>query len=79
MHYILYGKSEALEFRIKENSPIINKTIDSLNLKDGIIIASINRSGNIITPRGKDIIKVGDTVIVVTTNKGYTDIQDILK
>ena len=79
LHYILDDKAEALEFRIKEDSPVINKTIESLNLKSGIIIASINRKGKIITPKGKDIIKVGDTVIIVTINTGYNDIQDILK
>ncbi len=79
MHYILDGKAEALEFRIKENSPISGKTIESLSLKEGILIASINRGGKIITPRGKDIITTGDTVIVVTTHNGFTDISDILR
>ncbi len=79
MHDILDGKAEALEFRIKENSPISNQTIESLSLKDGIIIACINRNGVIMTPRGKDVILPGDTVIVVTVNKGFKDISDILK
>lgn len=79
MHYILDGKAEALEFRIKEGSPVSDKTIESLALKKGIVIACINRNGNIITPRGKDVIMPGDTVIVVTTNKGYKDISDILR
>jgi len=79
MHYILDGKAEALEFRINENSPISDTTIESLSLKPGILIASINRKGNIITPSGKDIIQTGDTVIIVTTNKGFKDISDILK
>ncbi len=79
MHYILDGKAEALEFRIKENSPISNKTIENLSLKEGIIIASINRGGTIITPKGKDVILPGDTVIIVTVNKGYKDISDILR
>lgn len=78
MHYVLGGKAEALEFRIRENSPISNKTIETLSLKKGIIIASINRNGNIITPNGKDMILTGDTVIVVTTHKGFKDISDIL-
>ena len=72
-------EAEALEFRIKDNSPVLGKTIESLDLKSGIIVACINRNGNIITPRGKDIIQVGDTVIIVTTNKGFKDIRDILK
>lgn len=79
MHDILDGKAEALEFNIKKNAPIANQTIESLSLKSGILIACINRDGTIITPRGKDIILPGDTVIIVTTHKGFTDIKDIME
>ncbi len=79
LHYILDDKAEALEFRIKEGAPVINRTIETLPLKKGTLIACINRRGNIITPRGKDMIMANDTVIIVTTNKGYTDISDILR
>lgn len=79
MHDILDGKAEALEFNILKSAPIANKTIESLSLKPGILIACINRNGTIITPRGKDTILPGDTVIVVTTSKGFTDISDIIE
>ncbi len=79
MHYILDGKAEALEFRIVENSPVADVKIEELSLKKDIIIACIHRNGTVITPRGKDIIKVGDTVIVITTSKGFKDISDILR
>lgn len=79
MHDILDGKAEALEFNILKNAPIANQTIESLSLKPGILIACINRNGTIITPRGKDVILPGDTVIVVTTSKGFTDISDIME
>lgn len=79
MHLILDGKAEALEFRIRKNSPISNTTIDSLKLKQNILIACINRNGNVIIPRGKDVILPGDTVIVVTLKSGFTDISDILE
>lgn len=79
MHDILDGKAEALEFNIKKNAPVANQTIESLSLKSGILIACINRNGTIITPRGKDMILPGDTVIVVTTRKGFTDINDIIE
>lgn len=78
MHLILDGKAEALEFRIGENSPIANTTLEQIKLKDNTRIACINRRGNIITPHGKDLIKPKDTVIVVTTHKGSKDISDIL-
>ena len=79
MHFILDGKAEALEFRIRDNSPISNKRIEELKLKDNILIACINHGGKIIAPRGKDIILPGDTVIVVTLKEGFKDISDILK
>lgn len=79
MHFILDGKAEALEFRVKENSPISDKKLMELNLKENILIASINRDGKIIIPHGQDIILPGDTVVVVTLKEGFTDISDILR
>ncbi len=78
MHFILDGKAEALEFRIRENSPVANITLDKLNLKENILIACINRNGKIIIPHGSDSIIPGDTVIVVTLKEGFKDISDIL-
>ncbi len=79
MHFILDNKAEALEFRIKDGSPIAGISIDSLKLKDNLLIACINRGGKIIIPRGKDVIMPGDTVIVVTLKSGFKDVSDILK
>ncbi len=78
LHYILDGKAEALEFRIRENSPIAGIALENLHFKSKVLIACINRGGHIIIPRGRDIIKPRDTVIIVTTESGYKDISDIL-
>lgn len=79
MHMILDDKAEALEFMIKENSPVSGVTIDKLKLKKNILIACINRSGKILIPRGRDIMEKGDTVVIVTTHRGFEDISDILE
>ena len=50
-----------------------------LSLKPNLLVACINRYGRIITPRGKDAIEIGDTVIIVTTNTGLKDLKDILR
>ena len=36
------------------------------------------RKGKTIIPKGQDMIKVGDSVTIVTTHTGFRDIQDIL-
>ena len=79
MHLILDNKAEALEFKITENSPVSNIPIEKLSIKDNTLIACITRRGKISTPRGKDIIMPGDSVIVVTTHTGFKGIGDILE
>ncbi|MBO5007646.1 MAG: Trk system potassium transporter TrkA [Clostridia bacterium] len=79
MHMILDGKAEALEFRIKKDSPITDMTLEQIPLKDNVIIACINRNGKIIIPRGKDCILPGDTIIAVTTQLGIKDIKEFLR
>ena len=50
----------------------------ALKLKPNILIASINRRGQIIIPGGSDHIEAGDTVIVITlSNRVILDLNDI--
>ncbi|MBO7374819.1 MAG: Trk system potassium transporter TrkA [Lachnospiraceae bacterium] len=73
------GRVEALEFKITSNSPIIGRPLMELNLKRDILIGCINRKGTIIIPKGQSVVEAGDTVIVVTTRSGLSDIKDILE
>lgn len=79
LYNILDGRAEALEFSIREASAVTDVPLMDLDLKDNLLICCINRNGTILTPRGQNKIQVGDTVIVVTTNRGLQDIRDILK
>lgn len=78
MHFMLNGKAEALEFRIKSKSPVTGIPLVDLKLKSNILIACINRDNEIIIPRGSDVLMEGDTVIVVTNHSGFDVIEDIL-
>ena len=44
-----------------------------------VLLCCINRRGKRIIPRGKDELREGDTVIVVSTHKGMNDLQDIFR
>ena len=79
LYKIFDNKAEALEFNVREHSPVIDVPLMDLNLKDNLLIACIMRRRSIIFPRGQDSIQVGDSVIVVTTHPGLHDIRDILK
>lgn len=79
LYKIAADKAEALEFRVKEGSPVLGIPLEKLKLIDNLLGACINRGGTIITPRGKDTVEAGDTVIVVTTHTGLNDLTDILR
>ena len=79
LYQLADGNVEALEFYIREDSPVVNIPLETLKLRENLLIGCINRKGKVITPRGQDMIQVGDTVIVVTTNQGLRDIKDILQ
>ena len=69
---------EAVEFVVTEESEITGAYLRDLRLKEGVLIASIVRKGVIMIPSGRDKIMVGDTVMIVTTNLGFDNINQIL-
>ncbi len=79
LYHLFDNRAEAIEFKVEKDSPVIGKPLMEMNLKDELLIACLSRNGQIIIPRGADIIQAGDRVIVVTTHTGFHDIKDILK
>lgn len=73
------NRVEALEFIIREDCPLIGIPLQELRLKKNILVCSINHKGSISTPGGQSVIRVGDTVVIVTTTTGFHDIRDILE
>lgn len=78
LHRIINNKAEALEFVIREKSRVTDVPLQELRIRKGILVASINRKGKIIIPRGLDSIRKGDTVVIITQLTGLNDIDDIL-
>jgi trk system potassium uptake protein TrkA len=78
LYKLVDNKVEALEFYVRANAKLIGISLEKLNLKPDILVSCINRKGKIIIPNGQDHIEVGDTVIIVTTNTGLDDLNDIL-
>ncbi|MBR5508732.1 MAG: Trk system potassium transporter TrkA [Lachnospiraceae bacterium] len=79
LYRLVNGNAEALEFIIREEGPVTNVPLLNLNFKSNILVCAIYRYGKIIIPKGQDCLKVGDSVVIITTNCGeLQDISDIL-
>lgn len=79
LYKIIGGKAEALEFRVRNNSNLVNIPLSNLKLKNNLLICSIYRNNKVIIPNGQDSLHEGDSVVIVTTNTGLDDLNDILK
>lgn len=72
------GKAEALEFRVTKEFDRLSIPLMELKLKPNLLLACIYRNGRVIVPGGHDHLDIGDTVIVVTTQTGLKDLNDVL-
>jgi potassium transporter peripheral membrane component len=79
LYHMFDSRVEAIEFIVEENSMVSGIPIKDLKLKKDVLISFINHDGHIIIPTGNDEIKDGDTVMIVTKNTGFTDINDIVR
>ena len=78
LYHVLDNQAEALEFIIRDESPVVGIPLADLNLKPNLLVCCLTREGTVRIPRGQDSIQICDNVIIVTTHKGLRDIRDIL-
>lgn len=78
LYHMYDSRVEAIEFYVGRESAVTGKPLMELDLKKDLLIACINRNGQIIIPSGQDQIFAGDTVMIVTSHTGFRDLSDIL-
>lgn len=79
LYNICRGQAEASEFIIRHQSKIVGTPLSKLKFRKNVLVAAIVRNGEVIIPRGYDMIQAGDAVIVVSKITGLHDITDILE
>jgi trk system potassium uptake protein TrkA len=78
LYQLFDSRAEALEFSIHEGSAIIGVPLKELKLKKDVLIGFIYHKDTVIIPSGNDMIQEGDSVLIVTTHHGFTEIEDVL-
>jgi trk system potassium uptake protein TrkA len=78
LYRLVDRRVEALEFIVGESSRCAGRMLKELEIKPDILIASVIRGGKSVIPDGNTEILPGDRAIVVTTNNGLDDLDDIL-
>ena len=77
--YKIGGKAEALEFTVLETFKGVNIPLKELTIKKNVLIGGIVRNNEFILPTGDSTLNVGDRVIVVSEEKQFTKLSQILR
>lgn len=79
LYHVIPGKVEAAEFIVSDASAVTGVPLMELRCKAGVLVAAITRDGNVIIPRGRDTIRVGDAVVIVSSDLSLHKLTDILE
>ncbi len=77
LYKLLDGRVEAVEFVVPEGAGYENIPFKELKLLPNLLIGCIIRNGKIIYPNGDNVMKAGDSIIVVTAGRILEDLHDI--
>lgn len=77
LYKLLDGRVEAVEFIVPDGAGYENIPFKELKLLPNLLIGCIIRNGKIIYPNGDNVMKAGDSIIVVTAGRILEDLHDI--
>ncbi len=72
------GKSEAIEFIARKGDPYVGIALKDLNTRPGNLVAVIVHQGKVIVPFGNDRIEAGDHVVIISSESGIGDLNEVL-
>ncbi len=64
------GKAKLLEYRIKENSPLLDKQLKNTPFNNETLVVGIKRNDELFIPNGDDTFKLNDKAIYMGTPEG---------
>ena len=72
------GRAELIEYPVNEGNPLIGKSMRDINMdsKVKVLIAAIERDGEVIIPTGSDVVRQGDKIYIAA---GRAQIQTFLR
>lgn len=78
LYRIVDNQAEAIEFTANGTTSFLDIPLRNLKFADGVLVAIIVRKNDIIIPHGDDMVKLGDSVILIAKDKQIADLNDII-
>jgi len=75
---IAENKVEIMEILVSRRSALINKALQKITFPKNAVIGAIIRGNEIIIPKGEDIIKEGDKLIIFSQKEAIKEVEKLL-
>ncbi|UTY38907.1 Trk system potassium transporter TrkA [Allocoprobacillus halotolerans] len=79
LYKIVNEEVEAVEFIVDEKTKYCDIPLANVNTKKDLLIGSIIRQNQTIIPKGQDVLRRGDRIIVIAYHTPLKDINDIFE
>ncbi len=74
---LMDGRVEFTQFHVVETTSRLNRPLKSWKLKPNTLVACILRAGRPIRPRGDDVIRPGDNVLIASAGRQLVRLEEI--
>ncbi|MBN2110514.1 MAG: Trk system potassium transporter TrkA, partial [Methanosarcinaceae archaeon] len=72
------GKVEMMEFAVSQESRLVGKELQDLNMANCCIVSALFRDAEVIIPHGKDTIQENDHIVVIGKPASMKEVRDML-
>ncbi|WP_406671202.1 Trk system potassium transporter TrkA [Methanolobus sp. ZRKC4] len=76
--YFAEGKVEMMEFAVSQESELVGKELQNLNMANCCIVSALFRDAEVIIPHGKDRIQENDHIVVIGKPAAMKEVRDML-
>jgi len=73
------GDVEAVEMKVLAGAPVAGRTVKEARLPRGTLLGSIVRRGEVLIPKGDDMIEVDDSVVVLAPHETIVRIEKLFR
>lgn len=78
LYRLIDGKAEAMEFIVSPTDPFVGIPLKELKIRKNTLVALIVRGGRVIVPFGNDHIEPNDSVVIVASESGIDDLNEVI-
>ena len=75
LYDVVVGFAEVIEAEVSENSPIINSSVEDLNMPRDVIVGAVIRDDNVIIPQPNFTIRAGDIVVILASRAQTQNVE----